>query len=89
MTSKNQILLFSIVLILTSILLMTYKVKVLNFPLFQEETTNIWNVEAKISFDSKKNQSALISMALPRNQNGLIIINEESSSADYGFTKEN
>ncbi len=87
MTSKNQILLFSIVLILTSILLMTYKVKVLNFPLFQEETTNIWNVEAKISFDSKKNQSALISMALPRNQNGLIIINEESSSADYGFTK--
>ncbi|WP_424687013.1 MAG: inactive transglutaminase family protein [Halarcobacter ebronensis] len=87
MTSRNQILLFSIVLIITSIALMSYKVKVLNFPIFQEETTNIWNIEAKISFDSKKNQSALVSMILPKKQDGIIIVNEESSSADYGFTK--
>ncbi|RXJ89225.1 hypothetical protein CRV01_11465 [Arcobacter sp. CECT 8983] len=87
MTSRNQILLFSIVLILTSIALMSYKIKVLNFPLFQEETTNIWNIEAKITFDSKKNQSALVSMILPKKQDGIIIVNEESSSADYGFTK--
>jgi len=66
---------------------MSYKVKVLNFPIFQEETTNIWNIEAKISFDSKKNQSALVSMILPKKQDGIIIVNEESSSADYGFTK--
>ena len=87
MTLKKQILLFSLVLILLSLALMTYKVKVLNFPLFQEETTNIWNIEAKISFDSKKNHSALISMVLPKKQDEMIIINEESSSADYGFTK--
>lgn len=87
MTSRNQILLFSIILIITSIALMSYKVKVLNFPIFQEETTNIWNIEAKISFDSKKNQSALVSMILPKKQDGIIIVNEESSSADYGFTK--
>jgi len=87
MTLKKQILLFSVVLILISLALMTYKIKVLNFPLFQEETTNIWNIEAKISFDSRKNQSALISLTLPKKQDEMIIINEESSSADYGFTK--
>ncbi|MFV0561617.1 inactive transglutaminase family protein [Malaciobacter mytili] len=86
MKSKNQILLFSIILITISLSLMAYKVKYLNFPLFQEETTNIWNIEAKITFDAKKNQSALISMALPSSQDGLIIINEESSSANYGYT---
>ncbi len=86
MKSKNQILLFSILLITISLSLMAYKVKYLNFPLFQEETTNIWNIEAKITFDSKKDQSALISMALPSSQDGVIIINEESSSANYGYT---
>ncbi len=54
MKSKNQILLFSIILITISLSLMAYKVKYLNFPLFQEETTNIWNIEAKITFDAKK-----------------------------------
>jgi hypothetical protein len=86
MKSKNQIILFSIFLIAASVALVSYKIYYLNFPLFQDETSNIWNIEAKIRFDSQKEKSALVSMALPPSQNGFITINEESSSPNYGYT---
>ncbi len=86
MKSKNQIILFSIFLIAASVALVSYKIYYLNFPLFQDETSNIWNIEAKITFDSQKEKSALVSMALPPSQNGFITINEESSSPNYGYT---
>ncbi len=86
MKSKNQIILFSIFLIAASVALVSYKIYYLNFPLFQDETSNIWNIEAKIRFDSQEEKSALVSMALPPSQNGFITINEESSSPNYGYT---
>ncbi|AXH09821.1 hypothetical protein CP960_07570 [Malaciobacter halophilus] len=85
MKLKNNIVIFSLLLIIASVALMTYKVKFLSFPLVQDETVNIWNIEAKISFTGRKNQSASISMALPSKQDGLIIINEESSSSNFGY----
>lgn len=85
MKKAYQIYLFSIILIVMCFGLMAYKVNVLNFPLFEDETENIWNVQAKITFKGQ-NESALISMTLPSKQDGLIILNEESSSADFGYT---
>jgi len=86
MKSKNNIIIFSFLLILAALSLMTYKIKYLNFPLFQDETVNIWNIEAKITFNARKEQSASISMTLPSKQDGLMIINEESSSANFGYS---
>lgn len=86
MKSKNQILIFSTVLILITLVLMFYKVKYLNFPLFADDTTNIWNIEAKITFEPKEDESAIISLALPSKQSRLLILNEESTSADYGYS---
>jgi hypothetical protein len=86
MKSKNGVILLSVILISISFGLMAFKVNYLNFPLFEQQTTNLWNIEAKISFKARKNEPVLISMALPPKQNGLIIVNEEASSPNYGYT---
>lgn len=85
MKSKNQIVLFSFILIAFAIGVMSYKVNVLGFPLFSGETKKIWNIEAKVTFIGK-GENAFISMALPPEQDGMVIVNEESSSANYGYT---
>jgi len=68
---------------------MLYKIVYLGFPLFQEQTENIWNIEAKITFDANNNQSGVISLNIPQKQNGFLIINEESSSSNYGYSVQN
>ena len=88
MRAKNGTFLLSIVLISISFGLMAFKVNYLNFPLFEQQTTNLWNIEAKISFKARKNEPVLISMALPPKQSGLIIVNEEASSPNYGYTTQ-
>jgi hypothetical protein len=67
---------------------MFYKVTVLGFPLFSEETKSMWNIEAKITFKGK-NKNVFVSMALPTEQDGVVIVNEESSSQNYGYITSN
>lgn len=86
MKSIYKILLFSSFLIVVAFSLMLYKIVYLGFPLFQEETENIWNIEAKVTFTNKEKQSGVISLTLPSKQNGFLIINEESSSSNFGYT---
>ncbi len=85
MKSTSQIVLFSFLLIAFSIGIMSYKVNVLGFPLFSGETKKIWNIESKITFKGN-GENAFISMALPSEQDGMVIVGEESSSANYGYT---
>lgn len=85
MKSQNQIYLFSFLLILASLSLITYKINILGFPLFQDQTENIWNIEAKVTFKGK-DEPAKLSLSLPSKQDGFIIVNEESSSENYGYS---
>lgn len=86
MKSKYNILIFSCFLIFVSVFLVFYKITYLGFPLFQDATQNIWNIQAKISFNPDKKDSGVISIALPSKQNHMVIINEESSSENYGYS---
>jgi len=85
----HKIIFFSFFLIFIALSLMLYKIVYLGFPLFQEQTENIWNIEAKITFDANNNQSGVISLNIPQKQNGFLIINEESSSSNYGYSVQN
>ena len=85
MRSKSQIILFSFILIALSVGVMMYKVNVLGFPLFSGETKSVWNIEAKVTFNGN-GENAFISMVLPSDQDGMVIVGEESSSANYGYT---
>jgi len=88
MSSKYQIYIFSLFLILLSLGLITYKVKYLNFPLTASERSLAWNVEAKITFSPiKSDNSTIISLALPQEQRDLDINSGISSSTDYVFTE--
>jgi len=84
MTSKYQIYIFSLLLILLSVGVMTYKVEVLGFPLFAGEEKSIWNIEAKVEFTGH-GKNAFVSLALPEAQNGMFVYNENASSANYGY----
>lgn len=85
MTSKYQIYLFSFLLIMFSIGIMSYKVIVLDFPLFSGEEKNIWNIEAKVKFEGT-GENAFISLALPEKQDGMYVYSDNASSANYGYT---
>lgn len=85
MKSQHKIYLFSFILIFISLSMVIYKVNFLGFPLFSQETKSVWNIEAKVTFDAQGDDVS-ISMVLPQEQTGLIIVNEESSSSNYGYT---
>jgi hypothetical protein len=89
MQSIYKILIFSFLLIVAAFSLMWYKIVYLGFPLLQDKTENIWNIQAKITFNSKYKQSGVVSLTLPSKQNGFLIINEESSSPNYGYSVQN
>jgi len=85
MTSKYQIYFFSFLLILIAVATMTYKVKILDFPLFSGEEKSVWNVEAKVKFTGHGN-NVFVSLALPDAQKGMYVYNENASSPNYGYT---
>ena len=86
MTSKYQIYIISFLLVFVALATMTYKVKVLDFPLFAGEEKSVWSIEAKVKFTGT-GENAFISLALPDAQEGMFIYNENASSANYGYTK--
>ena len=70
-SNTHKVIVFSLFLILLALSLMVYKIVYLGFPLFQDETDNIWNIEAKITFDSKiEDNSGIVSLTIPSKQNG-------------------
>jgi len=85
MRSKYQIFLFTFVLIMTAVAVMSYKINVLGFPLFAGEEKSVWNIEAKIKFKGT-GDNAFISLALPDEQKGMFVYNANSSSPNYGYT---
>ncbi|HIQ46082.1 MAG TPA: hypothetical protein EYH57_00525 [Sulfurovum sp.] len=66
--------------------LVYYKVAVLGMPFMPDETKPVYRIEAKITFEGK-NKPVHVSMALPKEQEGIQIISEDASSSGYGFTK--
>ena len=65
-----------------------YKITQLKLPLMPEEETQLWTVEAKITFRARK-RSAKVDLMLPKNPPGFMILDENFVSGKYGFTLEN
>jgi len=86
MRSIYQIYTIAAVFILMALTIMFYKVNILGFPLFESQEKTLYTVEAKVEFKAT-GKSAFISLALPTEQEGIFIDNENASSDDFGFTK--
>lgn len=68
--------------------LAAYKVTSLGLPLAPSERTEVWNVEARISFRGKPDTGVKVSLPLPHNPIGYTIIAEDFVGANYGLVIE-
>lgn len=87
MSSRAQVYFMGLLLILLGIGLVIYKSQILGLPIFPGEYETVWTVEAKIEFNAK-NAPVKASLALPKHQSTMEIIDEVFSSSGYGFTIE-
>lgn len=65
--------------------LFLYKALVLGFPLSPQKVSEIWNVEAHISFLAQ-NKPAKVSLVIPRSTRRFAIVNENFISQGFGIT---
>lgn len=64
-----------------------YKVTELRLPLVPVEQTELWTVEARITYKPTKG-SAKVDLVLPKNPEGFMILDENFVSGRYGLTLE-
>lgn len=88
MSSKFQIGLFIMILVLTGLGLTIYKATYLGFPLTPGEKRTVWSVEATVDFVAEGKKPVEVSLALPDLQDNYAMMNEDSASLDYGVTME-
>lgn len=87
MSSRAQVYLLGCVLIILGIGLVTYKSTLLGMPIIPGEYQTVWTIEAKVEFQAS-NDPLKVSLALPKNQANMQVLNEVFSSSGYGFTTE-
>lgn len=87
MSPKGQVYLFAILFILVGSGFTLYKVIVLDFPLFPDETRRVWSIEAKVEFEAT-GKPITANLALPESQPNLTILDEFFASSGYGFALE-
>ncbi len=87
MISRGVYYLVVCLLLLTGISLMIYQHETFEVPYFPSNKNIAWNIEAKISFDTKTDASGpvKVSFAIPEQQPGFNIVNETTASPDYGL----
>lgn len=81
--TRRHLILLTLTLTLTGSIVFSYKALVLNFPLVPEVRSDIWEVEAHLTFVAN-NKPIKVSMNLPRNSRRFAIVNENFISRGYG-----
>jgi hypothetical protein len=88
MSPRAQVYFLGLLLILIGAGLAAYKSQILNLPITPGEYQTVWTIEAKVEFQAK-GEAVKVSMALPKMQSNIEVLNEIFSSSGYGFTVEN
>lgn len=86
MHSRAKFMLVVLLLLTAGFGLTLYKHLALGFPLWPGERTQVWTIEAKIEFQARGG-SAVASFALPDAPPGMVILDEDFASPNYGFTE--
>ena len=87
MSPRAQVYLLSLILILIGTGFIGYKSQVLSLPIIPGTYQTIWTVEAKIEFQAQ-DEPVKVSLALPKTQTNMEVIDEVFSSSGYGFAIE-
>lgn len=87
MSAKVQVYILAALLIALGIGLTVYKSTELGFPLLPGEYRTVWTIEAKVSFTAD-GEPVRASLALPRIQPHMRLLEESFSSSGFGFQLE-
>lgn len=82
--TRMHLIVLTLTLTFIGSIVFLYKALVLNFPLVPEVRSDIWDVEAHLTFFSD-NKPIKVSMNLPRNSRRFAIVNENFISRGYGI----
>jgi hypothetical protein len=81
--TKKHVIYLTLALIFIGLAVFLYKAVVLDFPLVAKAQSDIWHIEAHLSFSSG-NDPIKVSMNIPRNSRRFAIVNENFISRGYG-----
>jgi hypothetical protein len=87
MSPRAQVYLLGLFLILLGIGLVTYKSQALNLPIAPDDYQTVWTIEAKVQFDANGSE-VKASLALPKSQANMDVLDEMFNSSGYGFNIE-
>ncbi len=87
MSPRAQGYVLGFLLLLLGIGLVTYKSLSLQLPVTPGAYQTIWTIEAKVEF-SALGEPVMVSLALPKAQSNMEVLDEIFSSSGYGFTVE-
>jgi hypothetical protein len=76
---------WALALILTGLVITAYKVYELGLPLSPDQNTDVWTVQAQVSFRGKGGPAKL-SLYIPENTPGFMLLDEDFISSRYGLT---
>jgi hypothetical protein len=86
MKEKTKVYAVACVLALLGLSMALYKHFALGFPLLPNQKTEVWTVEAKVEFEAN-GAAVLVSLALPHEQQGISILEENFTTSGYGFVQ--
>lgn len=83
----NKIHLFVVVLLLMTVgwVVFAYKAFVLHFPLRPHATSNVWNIEAGVSFEAQ-GKPTKVALFIPKSTSRLAVLDESFVSQGFGLT---
>ena len=83
--SRTRIAIIAGTLIIFGLGVTLYKSITLGLPLLPEQYRDVWTIESKVTFDPSEGPVE-VTLTLPEDNNGWIILNENFSSSGFGFT---
>lgn len=88
MSPRAHVYLMGLALIVIALSIVTYKSQVLSLPITPGKYQTVWTIEAKVEFQAR-GEAVKVSMALPKTQSNMEVLDEIFSSSGYGFTVDN
>lgn len=86
--SRRHLYILTGILSLLGLTVFFYKIFFLGFPPIPDVSVDLWNVEARVKFRAK-NAPVKVTLHIPQNLSGFIIIDESFLSHGYGLNMEN
>ena len=83
--SRTRIAIIAGTLIIFGLGVTLYKSITLGLPLIPEQYRDVWTIESKVTFEPSQGPVE-VTLTLPEDNNGWIVLNENFSSSGFGFT---